>query len=84
MLDELRSAARESVARALWDVPRLLRHPVWRNADPGQGNGLGVVLVPGFGAGDASLRPAASWLQPHQVERLELPRDPPVAGSCPR
>ncbi|WP_416234364.1 alpha/beta hydrolase [Lentzea sp. NEAU-D7] len=44
-------------------MPRLLRHPVWRNADPHQGNGLGVVLVPGFGAGEASLAPAASWLR---------------------
>jgi pimeloyl-ACP methyl ester carboxylesterase len=63
MFDGLRSAARESVVRAMWDVPRLLRHPVWRNADPGQGNGLGVVLVPGFGAGEASLAPAGSWLR---------------------
>ena len=63
MFDGLRSAARESAFRALWDVPRLLRHPVWRNADPGQGNGLGVVLVPGFGAGEASLSPAAAWLR---------------------
>ncbi|MFC3897763.1 esterase/lipase family protein [Lentzea rhizosphaerae] len=63
MFDGLRSAARESALRALWDVPRLLRHPVWRNADPGQGNGLGVVLVPGFGAGEASLSPAAAWLR---------------------
>ncbi len=63
MFDGLRSAARESVARAMWDVPRLLRHPVWRTADPGRGNGLGVVLVPGFGAGEMSLSPAASWLR---------------------
>jgi pimeloyl-ACP methyl ester carboxylesterase len=63
MFDGLRSAARESVVRALWDVPRLLRHPVWSNADPGQGNGLGVVLVPGFGAGEASLSPAGAWLR---------------------
>src|SRR5689334_13689190 len=63
MFDGLRSAARESVVRAMWDVPRLLRHPVWRTADPGQGNGLGVVLVPGFGAGEMSLSPAASWLR---------------------
>jgi pimeloyl-ACP methyl ester carboxylesterase len=63
MFDGLRSAARESVVRALWDVPRLLRHPVWRSGDPSQGNGLGVVLVPGFGAGEMSLSPAASWLR---------------------
>ncbi|MDX3660751.1 hypothetical protein PV646_25915 [Streptomyces sp. ID05-26A] len=59
----MRSTTRESVVRALWSVPRLLRHPVWRDADPAQGNGLGVVLVPGFGAGDVSLLPAASWLR---------------------
>ncbi|MEV6718360.1 alpha/beta hydrolase [Lentzea sp. NPDC051208] len=44
-------------------MPKLLRHPVWRDADPDQGNGLGVVLVPGFGAGSASLSPAGSWLR---------------------
>ncbi|KOV88294.1 alpha/beta fold hydrolase [Nocardia sp. NRRL S-836] len=63
MFDGLRSAARESAFRALVDVPRLVRHPVWRNADPGQGRGVGVVLAPGFGAGDVSLAPAASWLR---------------------
>lgn len=63
MFDGLRSAARESAVRAMWDVPRLLRHPVWRTADPGQGGGLGVVLVPGFGAGEMSLSPASSWLR---------------------
>lgn len=63
MFDGLRSTARESIVRALWDVPKLLRHRVWLDADPGQGNGLGVVLAPGFGAGDTSLLPAASWLR---------------------
>ncbi|WP_330277225.1 alpha/beta hydrolase [Lentzea sp. NBC_00516] len=63
MFDGLRSASRESVVRAVWDVPRLLRHPVWRSTDPHEGNGLGVVLVPGFGAGEASLSPAGSWLR---------------------
>ncbi|HUQ56658.1 esterase/lipase family protein [Lentzea sp.] len=63
MFDGLRSGATESVFRALWDVPRLLRHPVWRNADPGQGGGRGVVLVPGFGAGGVSLSPAGWWLR---------------------
>ncbi|SDK07904.1 Alpha/beta hydrolase family protein [Lentzea albidocapillata subsp. violacea] len=63
MFDGLRPAARESVIRAVLDVPRLLRHSVWRTAEPHQGNGLGVVLVPGFGAGGASLSPARSWLR---------------------
>lgn len=62
MFDGLRSAAQESAFRALWDVPRLLRHPVWHNADPGEGGGLGIVLVPGFGAGGFSLWPAGWWL----------------------
>ncbi|MEU7478133.1 alpha/beta fold hydrolase [Lentzea sp. NPDC042327] len=63
MFDGLRSAARESAFRALVDVPRLVRHPVWRAGDPSAGRGLGVVLAPGFGAGDVSLAPAASWLR---------------------
>lgn len=63
MFDGVRSAARESSVSALWTVPRLLRHPVWRNADPELGRGLGVVLAPGFGAGDVSLLPAARWLR---------------------
>ncbi len=63
MFDDLRSAGRESAFRALVDVPRLVRHPVWRNADPSQGRGVGVVLAPGFGAGDVSLAPAARWLR---------------------
>jgi pimeloyl-ACP methyl ester carboxylesterase len=63
MFEGVRSAARESSFSALWSVPRLLRHPVWRNADPDLGRGLGVVLVPGFGAGDMSLLPAAWWLR---------------------
>ncbi|RAS64776.1 hypothetical protein C8D87_105269 [Lentzea atacamensis] len=36
---------------------------LWRNADPNQGNGLGVLLVPGFGFGDASLALTATWLR---------------------
>ncbi|WP_434445569.1 esterase/lipase family protein [Lentzea sp. E54] len=59
----MRAAARESVVRALWDVPRLVRHPIWRTTDRRQGNGLGVVLVPGFGAGGVSLSPAGWWLR---------------------
>ncbi|WP_040921990.1 alpha/beta fold hydrolase [Saccharomonospora xinjiangensis] len=43
-------------------VPRLVRHPVWRAEDPGRGAGQGVLLVPGFGFGDWSLRLLHSWL----------------------
>lgn len=44
-------------------IPHLLRHPVWRNADPDLGGGRGVLLVPGFGFGDWSLTPANRWLR---------------------
>jgi pimeloyl-ACP methyl ester carboxylesterase len=45
------------------DIPRLLRHPVWRGADPDQGAGQGVLLVPGFGFGDHSLALTGAWLR---------------------
>ena len=60
---ELRALAREHVAVAALTVPRLLRHPVWRDVNPHEGAGLGVVLVPGFGAGDFSLTFATTWLR---------------------
>ncbi|PWK84927.1 hypothetical protein C8D88_107134 [Lentzea atacamensis] len=59
----LRSLAREHVAVAALTIPRLLRHRVWRDANPHEGAGLGVVLVPGFGAGDFSLTFATTWLR---------------------
>jgi hypothetical protein len=59
----LRSLAREHVAVAALTIPRLLRHPVWRDANPHEGVGLGVVLVPGFGASDFSLTFATTWLR---------------------
>ncbi|WP_090070514.1 alpha/beta hydrolase [Lentzea flaviverrucosa] len=59
----MRSGTRESIVRAVWSVPKLLRHPVWGGADRGHGKGLGVVLAPGFGVGDMSLLPVASWLR---------------------
>ena len=60
---QLRSLAREHVAVAALTIPRQLRHPVWRDATPHEGAGLGVVLVPGFGAGDFSLTLPATWLR---------------------
>ncbi|SES21558.1 Alpha/beta hydrolase family protein [Lentzea xinjiangensis] len=60
---ELRSLAKEHVAVAAFTIPRLLRHRVWRDANPDEGAGLGVVLVPGFGAGDFSLTFATTWLR---------------------
>ncbi|WP_112274201.1 alpha/beta hydrolase [Lentzea terrae] len=59
----LRALAREHVAVAAFTIPHLLRHQVWRDADPHEGAGLGVVLVPGFGAGDFSLTFATTWLR---------------------
>lgn len=44
------------------DIPRLLRHPVWRRRDP-IGCGQGVLLVPGFGFGDRSLQLTHRWLE---------------------
>jgi pimeloyl-ACP methyl ester carboxylesterase len=38
----------------------LRRHPIW--AEAGDGAGLGVVLVPGFGGADASLSVLRHWL----------------------
>ncbi len=43
-------------------VPRLVRHPVWQAGGPRDGAGQGVLLVPGFGFGDWSLRLLRSWL----------------------
>ncbi|PWK80817.1 hypothetical protein C8D88_12296 [Lentzea atacamensis] len=63
VVDRIRSATREHVLVAMLGIPRLLRHPVWRAAEPNQGNGLGVLLVPGFGFGDASLALTATWLR---------------------
>lgn len=52
----------EGVLRTLArDIPRLLRHPVWRRREP-IGDGQGVLLVPGFGFGDRSLHLTRNWL----------------------
>jgi pimeloyl-ACP methyl ester carboxylesterase len=61
--DAARPGVRESVFVALLGIPRLLRHRVWRPADPEEGRGLGVLLVPGFGCGDRSLALTAAWLR---------------------
>ncbi|MER5268007.1 alpha/beta fold hydrolase [Actinosynnema sp. NPDC002837] len=57
-----RAVAREQVLVALLGIPRLLAHPAWRAVDRDEGRGLGVLLVPGFGFGDWSLRLARTWL----------------------
>ncbi|MCE7011858.1 alpha/beta fold hydrolase [Kibdelosporangium philippinense] len=48
--------------RALAGARGLLRDPVWHSADPGEGRGVGVLLVPGFGFPDWSLALTSSWL----------------------
>ncbi len=62
-VEGLRALAREHVAVAAFTIPRLLRHRVWREADRQEGAGLGVVLVPGFGANEFSLTFATTWLR---------------------
>lgn len=55
---------RERIVRAALEmVPRLVRHPVWKQVDSGQGAGCGVLLIPGFGVGDRSLTMARNWLR---------------------
>ncbi|QFZ19917.1 alpha/beta fold hydrolase domain-containing protein [Saccharothrix syringae] len=63
VVEAARAAAREQVLVAMLGIPRLLAHPVWRDADPDQGRGVGVLLVPGFGFGDLSLHLTATWLR---------------------
>jgi len=60
---DLQLPAREHVAVAALTIPRLLRHAVWRDANAHEGAGLGVVLVPGFGANEFSLTFATTWLR---------------------
>ncbi|MGW6443442.1 alpha/beta fold hydrolase [Lentzea sp. NPDC055074] len=60
-LRSLRSVAREHAVTAKLGF-QLLADPVWREADPDEGGGLGVLLVPGFGAADVSLGFVSTWL----------------------
>lgn len=60
----LRHSLREhTLVTILNHVPRLMRHPVWREVDPEQGLGRGVLLIPGFGFGDRSLTLTGAWLR---------------------
>ena len=45
------------------EAARLLRSPVWRGEGVAPGDGRGVLLVPGFLAGDGSLATMAKWLR---------------------
>jgi triacylglycerol lipase len=50
-------------SRVALEAARLLRSPVWRGAGVPPGDGRGVLLVPGFMAGDGSLGTMAKWLR---------------------
>src|SRR3954471_6739788 len=63
VVEGLRTTTNEQTLVAILTIPRLLRHPVWRVADPGQGAGQGVLLIPGFGFGDRSLTLTRNWLR---------------------
>lgn len=62
LVETARCVAREQMLVTMLGVPALLRHPVWRTADPDLGGGRGVVLVPGFGAGDFTFALTRKWL----------------------
>jgi pimeloyl-ACP methyl ester carboxylesterase len=49
--------------RTALELATLLRHPVYRSPDPDAGQGRGVLLIPGFLAGDESLRMMGEWLR---------------------
>lgn len=57
----------ETVVRELGPVVgagrrTLRRHPAWTELGPGDGGGVGVVVVPGFGGADASMALLRRWL----------------------
>jgi pimeloyl-ACP methyl ester carboxylesterase len=57
-----RTRSREQITLALLRIRHLVRDADWQRADPAQGGGLGVVLVPGFGFPDLSLAMTSKWL----------------------
>src|ERR1041385_9553588 len=50
-------------SRFALEAARLLRSPVWRGEGVLPGDGRGVLLVPGFLAGDGSLSTMTKWLR---------------------
>src|SRR3954471_11696553 len=46
-----------------WEAASLMRSAVWRGAGQAPGDGRGVVLIPGFLAGDSSLGIMTRWLR---------------------
>jgi pimeloyl-ACP methyl ester carboxylesterase len=59
----VRLLVRENAYTSMRELPRLLRHPVWRAGREDRGHGLGMLLVPGFFAGSPSLALTRRWLQ---------------------
>jgi pimeloyl-ACP methyl ester carboxylesterase len=58
-----RLVARENAFTSVRELPRLLRHPVWRTGRRNPDAGPGVILVPGFFAGARSLAVFRRWLR---------------------
>ena len=58
-----RLVTRENAFTSARELPRLLRHPVWRTVHRSPGAGPGVILVPGFFAGSRSLAVLRRWLR---------------------
>src|SRR4051794_23446588 len=52
-----------SEGRAWYEAGALFAHPVWRGRSVPDGNGLPVLLIPGFMAGDPSLATMRRWLR---------------------
>jgi triacylglycerol lipase len=50
-------------SRVAFEAAQLLRSPVWRGEGVVPGEGRGVLLVPGFLAGDGTLATMAKWLR---------------------
>jgi triacylglycerol lipase len=50
-------------SRVAFEAAQLLRSPVWRGEGVAGGDGRGVLLVPGFLAGDGTLATMARWLR---------------------
>ncbi|MGI8726477.1 MAG: esterase/lipase family protein [Solirubrobacterales bacterium] len=53
------------LAEVRWqaEFARLVADPIWRGEGVERGNGMAVMTIPGFLAGDSSLGPMRSWLK---------------------
>ncbi|WP_298179233.1 alpha/beta hydrolase [Saccharomonospora sp.] len=58
----MRSTRQRTLVPTARMIQQLVQHPVWRAGDAGDGTGQGVLLIPGFGFGDWSLRLLRAWL----------------------